>query len=70
MRCTPSSSANSGMVVSSISMPTFRSAASVPSTTLPSTISPSSASSTAATANGSKGSGAGYGGGGAYRFSV
>lgn len=52
MRCTPSSSANSGMVVSSISMPTFRSAASVPSTTLPSTISPSSASSTAATEKG------------------
>src|SRR5262249_39834734 len=62
-RSTPSSSVNSGMVVNSISMPTFRSAASVPSTTLPSTIRPSAASSTAATANGSNGSGAGYGGG-------
>ena len=48
-----------GVPVSSISMPTFKSAASVPSTTFPSTISPSSASSTAAIANGSKGSGEG-----------
>ena len=57
MRSTPSSSVNSGIVVSSISMPTFKSAASVPSTTLPSTMIPSSASSTAAMANGSNGSG-------------
>src|SRR6516165_1657927 len=59
VRWTPSSSVNSGIVVSSIAIPTFKSAASVPSTTLPSTISPSSASSTAAMANGSNGSGAG-----------
>ncbi len=70
MRSTPSSSVNNGIVVSSISMPTFRSAASVPSTTLPSTMIPSLASSTAAMANGSNGSDAGYGAGGGYRFSV
>ena len=58
------------MVANSISIPTFRSPASVPSTTLPNTIRPSSASSTAAMANGSNGSEAGYGAGGGYRFSV